>query len=423
MKKCILITAYAVHPKRGSEDGTGWNIIRSISEKHEVTAITRRNNQAAIDQYWEEHPAEKMTCSLQFYYYDLPSWLAWWKKGSRGALLYHYLWQIGVVFYILRQKFQFDIGHHLNFHCDWAPSFLWLTGRPVVWGPIGHHPAIPASYLSSTSIRFQLQEKLKWKLKQFAWRFDPFLWLSKRLSTVILGINSSVAPVLKLPEERVKVIPAVAAKLLGRVTPTNREQFTVFSTGRFVPLKGFDICIRAFAEFYGQLSTEEQAKTKFTIIGEGPEESNLQKLVDSLGLDRTALEILPWIPQNELHGYFNSSDLFFFPSHEGAGMVIPEAMAYGLPILCFDNYGPGETTGELSGIRIPYRSYDHSIQDFSEALTQLFHQTELRQQLGIAAQQRWQQNYTWQARAQQISSIYEKIEISVSNKHKILDLT
>ena len=34
--------------------------------------------------------------------------------------------------------------------------------------------------------------------------------------------------------------------------------------------------------------------------------------------------------------------LFSFPSHEGAGMVVAEAMSFGLPVVCLNNEGPGE---------------------------------------------------------------------------------
>ena len=40
----ILITAYAVNPYKGSEDGTGWNMIQEIAKYNNVIAITRKNN-------------------------------------------------------------------------------------------------------------------------------------------------------------------------------------------------------------------------------------------------------------------------------------------------------------------------------------------------------------------------------------------
>jgi len=59
----ILITSYAVNPYKGSEDGTGWNMIRQISKHNKVTAITRKNNREAIEKYLEENDLEEFEFS------------------------------------------------------------------------------------------------------------------------------------------------------------------------------------------------------------------------------------------------------------------------------------------------------------------------------------------------------------------------
>ncbi len=414
MKDCILITAYAVNPNRGSEDGTGWNIIRHLGKEHHLIAITRRNNQADIDAFWEEHGEEKEESNIDFHYYDLPQWLSFWKRGSRGALLYHYLWQLGVALFVIRKDLKFDIAHHLNFHCDWCPSFLWLCGRPVVWGPIGHHPRIPKDYLQHSFWRTRVAEQLKWRLKTLAWRLDPFLQLSKNRSAAIIGINSTVAKALRLPSERVDIIPAVAAPKRTVGTPSVPQQFRVLSVGRFVPLKGFDMCINAFARFYKQLAPADQQQVKLTLIGKGPELPKLEKLIAQTELPTHSIEILPWVPQAELWQHFAQSQLFFFPSHEGAGMVIPEAMSFSLPILCYDNCGPGETTGPKAGIRVPYSTYEQSVEDYAQVLSSLYHHPALRKQMAQAALDRFDQVLNWPAKAKQISKIYERVSVKQS---------
>ena len=52
----ILITAYAVNPYKGSEDGTGWNLIYQAARKHRVVAITRKNNRTDIERFFREQP-------------------------------------------------------------------------------------------------------------------------------------------------------------------------------------------------------------------------------------------------------------------------------------------------------------------------------------------------------------------------------
>ena len=97
MKK-ILASAYDVNPYKGSESGTGWNFIFQISKFNKVIAVTRKNNKSHIDRYIKENQIN--TDNIDFYYYDLPYVLRFWKRGSRGSFLYYNLWQFFLPFYI-----------------------------------------------------------------------------------------------------------------------------------------------------------------------------------------------------------------------------------------------------------------------------------------------------------------------------------
>ena len=109
MKK-ILVTAYAVNPYKGSEDGMGWHFIQQIARHQQVIAITRENNQPHIERYMQAHPSP-LHARITWLYFDLPYWLRFWKKGSRGAMLYYQMWQRAVVGFIKKQPIQYDIVH------------------------------------------------------------------------------------------------------------------------------------------------------------------------------------------------------------------------------------------------------------------------------------------------------------------------
>lgn len=154
-------------------------MIAEIAKHNSEIAITRENNQTTIEKYLKENNLSQSD-QMKFEYFDLPYWMRFWKKGGRGALLYFYLWQIGIIFFILRKKIKFDLAHHLNFHNDWTPTFLWLLGKPLVWGPIGHHPVIPKDYLMrSAGTSAYYLDQIKWRVKKFFWSFDPFLKITK----------------------------------------------------------------------------------------------------------------------------------------------------------------------------------------------------------------------------------------------------
>lgn len=403
----VLITAYAVNPYKGSEDGSGWNIIWHVAHHVDVVAITRCNNAAAIERFMREHHLPKGR-TLHWEYFDLPAWMRFWKKGERGALLYHYLWHLGVVFFILAKRLRFDLAHHLNFHNDWTPSFLWLLGKPLVWGPIGHHPVIPSEYLRPYGRKAWWRDRLLWWTKCAFWWLDPWLKITRMAARKILCMHSGVRYALGVPAHK-HVLLASNAVELTQPSEVEKEDFTVLSIGRFVPLKGFDVTIRAFARFYHERPVEQRKTLKLVLIGRGPEESRLRQWVAEEGLDDEAVKFIPWLDRRELTYYYSTASAFFFPSHEGAGMVVLEALAHGLPVLCFKNHGPGEYTDDTCAMRIPYGSYQASIRAFADGLHRLYEDPDLQKAMGQAARLRFEGLYTYEIKAARIVELYEEI--------------
>ncbi len=43
MKKTLLISAYAVNPFKGSEDGTGWNISKELAKEYKTVIVCVSN--------------------------------------------------------------------------------------------------------------------------------------------------------------------------------------------------------------------------------------------------------------------------------------------------------------------------------------------------------------------------------------------
>ena len=406
--KTILVTAYAVNPYKGSEDGTGWNMITQIARHQKVIAITRKNNRHAIEKYTKENPFEGME-QLQFEYFDLPYWMRFWKKGSRGALLYFYLWQIGLVFFIFSRGLKFDIAHHLNFHSDWMPSFLWIFGKPFVWGPIGHHPLIPKAYIEGAGKKAYYIDRLKWMAKKCFWHCDPFLKITKWKAQKIFTINSSVRPSLNFSAAKEIRLPAVAAKARIKIRAKKRRPtFNILSVGRFVSLKGFDLVISSFAKFYHQQTDSTQAILNLNLIGQGPEKEALMNLAVQLRVDH-AIRFIDWMPQSALNHYFRKADVFFFPSHEGAGMVVPEALSYELPILSFDNIGPGEFYTKNCGFKVAYSEPKESVNKFAKYLNFLLHETEVRLSMGSQARKQYENYFTWERKGEVFRNTYSAI--------------
>jgi glycosyltransferase involved in cell wall biosynthesis len=405
----VLCSAYAVNPYHGSEDGMGWNFIMQIARFNKVIAVTRENTKRDIEAFMRDHPSESYN-NITFVYYDLPYWMRFWKKGGRGALLYFYMWQFFLPRHVKRQKLEFDITHNINFHNDWTPSRLWRLNKPFIWGPIGHHSKIPKDYIIHVyGYKSYLLEQLKWAVKKYFWKVDPILRSTVQNANVILTMNSSVEKVLSLEKEQVYYMTSVSSEMpTSKDTSKPTNAFTVLSAGRFVPLKGFDITIKSFARFYSHLPVNDQKYAKLILVGDGPYKSYLVQLAKDLKISH-AVEFVDWIERKELQSLYASSKVFLFPSHEGAGMVVSEALSHGLPILCFKNDGPGEFVDLSCSITIPYSRYNSSITSFAEALNKLYTNPALCQQLSQGAKERFKEQFDWNRKGEKLRELYKDV--------------
>ncbi|MBX5481013.1 MAG: glycosyltransferase family 4 protein [Myxococcaceae bacterium] len=395
--RTILVTAYDVNPYKGSESGMGWNFIRQLARFYRVVAITRQNNRKHIERFLEEFKLSLP--NLEFRYYDLPKALRFWKRGPRGSSLYFYLWQITMPAFIRASGLQFDLAHNLNFHADWAPSMLWTFGKPFIWGPIGHHPKIPPEFMRDYGFDEKLKDQLKWMAKQGFWSFDALLWMTRRKADLVFCMNSSVADALRLEPGKVAILPSVGSEDPGPPPQRHSEKFRVISVGRFVPLKGFDVTLRSFTAFFRRLTEEERARVELVLVGAGPERDFLKRLSESLDV-RGNVRFIDWMDRRRLHELYRASSCFLFPSHEGAGMVVAEALSHGLPVVCFDNVGPGELIDEGSGVRVPYGSYEQAVHGFADALWSLYADEDRRNALSKGARRRFETWLDWNAKGE-----------------------
>jgi glycosyltransferase involved in cell wall biosynthesis len=406
MKQTILMTAYAVNPWKGSEDGTGWNWILQAAGEHNVIAITRKNNRAHIERYMQERLDARYE-NIEFMYFDLPYWMRFWKKGTVGALIYFYLWQITMPIFILSKQIRFDISHNLNFHNDWIPSFLWVFPKPLVWGPVGHHPMIPAKYMRHYPWKYFLVDRLSYVAKTLVSRLDIFMYMNVLFADKIIAINSDVQKKYPWARHKITIVPAIGGKSVS-VSEMPSNKFVVFSAGRFEALKGFDLAVHAYGKFFQQLSEQEKLRVQFSIAGSGTCEKILRNIAEEYQMGE-AINFIEWIPKEKINQYYQQASVFLFPSHEGAGMVIPEALSNGLPVICLQNQGPGESTNDACAFRITYSDYNQTVLDLSKALRTLFYNPSTRDAMKRASMLHFDRVFDWNNKGIQLKEIYQQL--------------
>ena len=402
------MTAYAVNPYKGSEDGTGWNFIHQASKNNNVIAITRKNNRENIEKFVNENQS-LANQNIKFYYFDLPYWMRFWKKGTIGTLVYFYLWQLFMPIFILKNKLKFDVLHNLNFHNDWIPTFLWVFRKPLIWGPVGHHPPIPSSYIiKAYGYKAYFIDRANYLIKSLVRRLDPFIYIALWRADVILAVNSTTAKKYWWVKHKIKVFPAIGGNQQKGDVSKTPTKFIIFSAGRFEPIKGFDLAIHSFNRFCEKISDTELSNVEFHIAGAGKYQELLKTIANN-NRNSSCIKFYNWVSKNEIDTLYKSSSIFFFTSYEGAGMVIPEALSYGLPIVCFNNSGPGESTDDYSSIKADYTSYTDSIELFSNYLLRIFKDNILRENMSKASKLRFDELFDWNKKGELLNSIYNNL--------------
>lgn len=151
------------------------------------------------------------------------------------------------------------------------------------------------------------------------------------------GVRESLIAALRLDPLRVRVIanPVITERLLeGARRPADHPWFNdgrgpvLLAVGRLAEQKGFDVLIRAFAR------SREAIPSRLVIFGEGPMRSQLQSLVDSLGVREYVS--LPGFTDNPF-SHMAACDLFVLSSRwEGLPNVLIQALACGARVVATD---------------------------------------------------------------------------------------
>jgi glycosyltransferase involved in cell wall biosynthesis len=407
--KTILVTAYAVNPYKGSEDAMGWNMVLQICRYNKAIVVTRRNNGADIGKYLKDHPELSKDSRLTFLFFDWPKWMIWWKKGPMLSLIYFYGWQFTLALWLKMKNFKVDLVHNLNFHNDWTPSFLWILNKPMVWGHVGHHSKIPKAYILPVYGMLEfIKDRALWLVKNIFWYLDPFLYISKIKADMVICMNAESVKKLRLKENFI-IHPSVAAgEPVDNSRRTKSESFHVISVGRFVSLKGFDLCIRSFAAFYKDLNPDQRKNTTLKLIGAGPSKKILLELARAEEVG-DAIEFIDWLPREKLSEIYATSNVFLFPSHEGAGMVVPEAMSYGLPVICLKNTGPGQLIHPESKLSVDYSTYPETIELLSGMLRSLKYNPCLMDSERKLTDIRFKSLLNWNVRGEMLKKVYTDI--------------
>jgi glycosyltransferase involved in cell wall biosynthesis len=213
----------------------------------------------------------------------------------------------------------------------------------------------------------------------------------------------------RLDPARVHVVPNGVDTAIFRPLPRDETRaalglpagFLFVCAGRLSREKGTHHALRALA-----LARERAPDARLLVVGDGAERPRLERLTSKLGLGEQIL-FLGAQPPEKMPALLASADAFLFPTErdEAAPLVLPQAMACGLPVIASTRGGITEVIdkpGE-NGILVP----PGDLPALVDAATTVYRDEQLRTQLAGGALNRVRDAYTLERMVASTVAVYE----------------
>jgi phosphatidylinositol alpha-1,6-mannosyltransferase len=170
----------------------------------------------------------------------------------------------------------------------------------------------------------------------------------------------------------------------------DKDHFNILSIGRFVKHKGHSVLLEAAS------SLTHSIPWKLIIAGDGP---LYQTLFETSAQDQffNRVSIIKFPSRTEIIKLYQDADLFIFPSLElsdsveGFGIVLLEAMAYGIPVIASETGGIIDVVNDECALLVS----PGDPEALKKAIISLYEQPQLRCQFTQNAIKRVKTRFSW----------------------------
>jgi glycosyltransferase involved in cell wall biosynthesis len=325
----ILFCNYEYPPLGGGGGVVMAALARQLARRHEVTALTSRATglPAMSDDQGVQVVRAPVFFRRQLAVANFPSMLAYLPSGLvRGLAL-------GGAFDVINTHFVVPTGPLGHVLARWRriPNVLSVHGGDLfdpskASSPHRHAPlraAVRALVRKADAVIGQSRDTVR--------HVSDIYGVHRRIELIPLGI------------ERPPKTPTASRAAFG--VPENA--FVMITIGRLVARKATTQLIDILA-----LAKSRASNAHLLIVGDGPDAPSIRERAAQLGVgDR--VHVLGQITDEAKYAALTISDAFVSASqHEGFGLVFLEAMAFGLPVVCYDHGGQTDflTTGETGAV-------------------------------------------------------------------------
>jgi len=371
----VLLMAYECSPWRGSEWAVGWGRLLQAARGAEPHVITSEENFRALELARAEG---LLPANVRFYTPEPDAKLREMEKKpalfAYNYSAYHH-WQ-KLAFELARElhvREHFDLAHQVNVCTFREPGYTWQLGIPFVWGPVGGSQNFPVRFLTMLPFIEAFKEGMRGLSNRLSLRFKSRVQAAARAAAVIIGANSTNQrdyerafhrPVEMLIETGLHQVNEPDRTRFRERLINSGDPLKILWSGDLHSRKALPILLRALAKI-------PDVPFELTVLGDGSQRVYWQAMAQRLGLD-SRVTFLGRLPFEEAVAQMNQAELFCFPSlRDTSGNVVLEALAAGVPVVCFDHQGVGDIVTAECGVKLPVISPARAVEDWARTINEL----------------------------------------------------
>ncbi len=371
---------YECSPYRGSEWAVGWGRLLGAAKIAETHVITSEENFNVLERARSEGllPANV--------YAHTPQPDVKLRSLERKRVLYAYnyrayhQWQV-LAFELaqrLHEHMNFDLVHQVNVCTVREPGYGWKLDIPFIWGPVGGTQNFPMRFLPTLSFAEAAKEGARSIANWFVLR-KKRIRQAARQSAMLYGANSTNQRHLKFTAGRgVELLLETGLHAVQEPDRTrfikrledfearrNPQPLQLLWSGELQTRKALPILLHALVRLDPSLVWQ------LDVLGDGPMRAAWVEKAARLGLGKR-VRFLGRLPFIEAVSKMQTADMLCFTSlRDTSGNVVLEALAAGVPVICFDHQGAGDMVSSRSGVKIPVSSPARAYVDWAHAISSL----------------------------------------------------
>ncbi len=386
-------TAYAYHAEGLSESFTSYNLVKNLRQLGVQPLVVTRDS-------YQDDVSVNLQCGKLL-----------GKSPTLRKLKADYLEFIIKAYRYLRTRVERNsIIQHISPISIRYPNPLVNLTHNFIWGPVGGSIVYPPGF-EYIERQDTWLEKMR-KIDVARLHFDPTMINTlRRARRIVVTTSAARNNIPAAYQHKILVIPEAMPEIpsfAGGEGPVSGPY--IFSSGRFIPYKAFDLLLKAFHR------AGISDRVKLVISGDGRLRASCQQLVAQLGLGDRVL-LTGRVPRADNAALMRNALFCVFPAiNEAFGHVNLEAMMAEKALITADWGGPVDIVEqEQTGFRVLGRDSDEYVALLAERMQILLVNEELRTQMGVKGRLRCLERFTMGSIAKQYYDLYAQLEAETAS--------